>query len=212
MLTILQLSDIHFSHREESVFDMYRELQDGLLKFLPSLRKRVGDIGLILISGDVAFSGVAEQYEKADSFLRDVRSVLGAPRIPIRVIPGNHDIHQPDTDSGDQQRWRGSVRGTMPAHERDEVLNNMLRDNVSGPGPMEPLAAFNEFAAAYECAQPRPHDRSGRTRRPLAEGWTSRYGDSTPVLISNRLDAAGRLVLGTVQTTGRDHAPGARCA
>lgn len=207
MLTILQLSDIHFSHKEESLFDMYRELQDGLLKFLPELRARVGDIGLILITGDIAFRGVAEQYAKADSFLRDVRSVLGDPLIPVRVIPGNHDIHQPDTDSGDQQRWRGGVRGTMAPHVRDDALNTMLQDKVSGPGLLEPLAAFNEFAAAYDCMTT-PLEPFWEHTMPLTDGWTLKIRGLNSVLISNRLDATGRLVLGTVQTTGWAHAPG----
>jgi hypothetical protein len=38
-------------------------------------------------TGDIAFSGKAREYETADGFLREVRSRVGNPRIPVRVIP-----------------------------------------------------------------------------------------------------------------------------
>lgn len=208
MLAILQLSDIHFAHSEGATFDLDREIQDGLLRFLPELRERVGDVGLIVVSGDIAYSGVADQYERAKAFLRDVRSRLDNPSIPVRVIPGNHDIHRATTDNASQRVWRGVPRQeSMDADERAAELVRLLTGEKSGPGLVAPLQAYNDFAATFECAisHSRPH---WEHTFELADGWTLRVRGLTSVLVSDEHDETDRLVLGAMQLSGLERRPG----
>ena len=46
------------------------------------------------INGDVANKGKAEEYEKAEAFIKDVFEHLGCDekRTQLYVVPGNHDI------------------------------------------------------------------------------------------------------------------------
>ena len=208
MLTILQLSDIHFAYSEGTIYDLDREIQDGLLRFLPELRAQVGDIGLIVVSGDIAFSGVADQYERAKGFLRDVRSKLDDSSIPVRVIPGNHDIHRETTDTADQRAWRAAPRRSdMTADDRAQALADLLKDKKSGAGLVAPLQAYNEFAAAYECdiSPEQPH---WEHTFPLDDGWALRVRGLTSVLVSNQHDEKDRLVLGLMQLSGLETRPG----
>ena len=208
MLTILQLSDIHFAHSKGATFDLDREIQDGLLRFLPMLRKRVGDVRLIVVSGDIAFSGAADQYERAKGFLRDVRSKLDDRSIPVRVIPGNHDIHRETTDNADQRAWRAQPRKSgMNADERAQVLADLLKDETSGPGLVAALQAYNDFAAAYEC-EISPNQPFWEHKFALNDGWTLRVRGLTSVLVSNQHDDKDRLVLGSMQLLGLETRPG----
>jgi predicted phosphodiesterase len=209
LLTILQLSDIHFAHSEGDTYDLDRDIEDGLLRFLPDLRQRLeADIDLIVVSGDIAFSGVADQYERAKAFLRNVRSKLENHQIPVRVIPGNHDIHRKTTRGPDQRRWRATPRGkSLKPHERQEALNALLKDAESGPGLLEALGAYNDFAASFDCAidHTRPH---WEHEFALDEGWTLRVRGMTSVLISDDYDEDDLLVLGELQALGLHAKPG----
>lgn len=209
MLTILQLSDIHFAHSEGDAFDLDREIEDGLLRFLPELRQTIdASVDLIVVSGDVAFSGVAEQYERAKAFLRNVRSKLGNPNIPVLVIPGNHDIHRKITREPDQREWRAKPRSRfLEPHQRQTTINALLKGEQSGPGLFQALEAYNDFAASFECAvnADQPHwERSF----PLGQGWMLRVRGMTSVLISDEHDDDDKLVLGEAQALGLDAKPG----
>src|SRR4051812_5589683 len=102
MFGVLQLSDIHFAYERESLFDVDRELRDALLAFLPEMVDRRGSIDLIGVGGDGAYHGLEREYEWAHGFLRVLRSRLDRPAMPVRVIPGNHDIFREATLTADQ--------------------------------------------------------------------------------------------------------------
>lgn len=88
-LTILHLSDLHF--REGQDFDrsvvldplLERINKDSARGFLPEL---------IIVSGDIAFSGKKEQYALAHTFLEDLLSTCLLTKDRLFLVPGNHDV------------------------------------------------------------------------------------------------------------------------
>ncbi|MBF0415047.1 MAG: tetratricopeptide repeat protein [Magnetococcales bacterium] len=99
--TWLHLSDIHMGCRGNEI----RRQVDT--EFKPHIREMVKQLGapdMILLTGDLAFSGKKEEYEQFDVFLNDmidcIREVQPSASQPMLVpVPGNHDLARPDEDA-----------------------------------------------------------------------------------------------------------------
>jgi len=90
MLTILQLSDIHFK-RLSDAWDEYTQLKERLFEKVEEICKST-TVDCILICGDVAFSGNQEEYEqKAKPFIEKLQELTGCDNGHVYVVPGNHD-------------------------------------------------------------------------------------------------------------------------
>ncbi|MFI9589735.1 metallophosphoesterase [Nonomuraea sp. NPDC052265] len=78
MLVIAHLSDIHIGGSDRSV-----ERADAVMRYLDALPY---DLDAVLVTGDIADHGLAEEYEQARKLL--------ASRHPVLVCPGNHDVRE----------------------------------------------------------------------------------------------------------------------
>ncbi|MFI6181020.1 metallophosphoesterase [Nonomuraea sp. NPDC051191] len=78
MLAIAHLSDIHIGGSDRSV-----ERADAVMRYLDALPY---DLDAVLVSGDIADHGLAEEYEQARKLLTS--------RHPVLVCPGNHDVRE----------------------------------------------------------------------------------------------------------------------
>lgn len=91
-MLILHLSDLHI--KDASTWDCVK--QDALLQSLNEYNGKVDDC-LIVITGDIAYSGKRNQYCQANKIcskiLSSVCSRLGINKyLRIVVVPGNHDM------------------------------------------------------------------------------------------------------------------------
>lgn len=85
MTQVLHISDIHF---EEESAD-----QDSVLAALKhSIQKLTFDV--VVVSGDIARTGTAAQFERAKAYIETV-----AAGRPALVVPGNHDVDRSRIDS-----------------------------------------------------------------------------------------------------------------
>lgn len=88
---IIQLSDIHFKEGKNLVVDYKDAFQRASIAYLRDCVKII-----IVISGDVAFSGNKKEYEIAYSFLKDFEKFIKKEgtwinSIDYVIVPGNHD-------------------------------------------------------------------------------------------------------------------------
>lgn len=88
---IIQLSDIHFKEGKNLVVDYKDAFQRACIAYLRNCVKII-----IVISGDVAFSGNKKEYEIAYSFLKDFEKFIKKEgtwinSIDYVIVPGNHD-------------------------------------------------------------------------------------------------------------------------
>lgn len=90
MFSIMHISDIHFREGKNWITDKAGRLARAAIPFLQDTT----DV-LLLVSGDVAFSGKESEYANAQGFLGEVQKhisdVMPGIRIHVRAIPGNHD-------------------------------------------------------------------------------------------------------------------------
>lgn len=98
-LIILHLSDIHIKTASDPVLARGEKIAKSVFKHLPDCKHLV-----ILISGDIAFSGKSDQYLLAERLIQSItESIKTEKDIPITIVttPGNHDV---DFEKNDQVR------------------------------------------------------------------------------------------------------------
>ncbi|ACF43329.1 SUMF1/EgtB/PvdO family nonheme iron enzyme [Pelodictyon phaeoclathratiforme] len=88
-LTWLHISDLHLSDRG-------RYDQEVILRALVASVKQFREEGrvpdLIVVTGDIAHSGKAEEYRQATLFFDDLLAAAGLDKRRLFVVPGNHDV------------------------------------------------------------------------------------------------------------------------
>ncbi len=91
-IAVVHLSDIHFQVHSNPIISRAE-------KIVAALRPVLQDVGGVVfaVTGDVAFSGMKEEYEVASGFLISLRDATTQtdPHMPIEFvfIPGNHDCN-----------------------------------------------------------------------------------------------------------------------
>lgn len=88
-LVILHLSDIHIKQKTDPILQRSERIAQTVFPLLPECKHLI-----ILVSGDIAFSGKAEEFLLAKSFIECIRKTITSERcIPITIVttPGNHD-------------------------------------------------------------------------------------------------------------------------
>ena len=156
-MRLLHISDLHMT----SADDPDREVIVGA--FLKDIKERHEEtpINLVLLSGDLAFSGKAEEYARATKdFLHPLMGVLGCDETRVVIAPGNHDIDRDQIDDVleagltaklksiedvnglfDQEQRFGSYLGRLSAFNlfRDEFYSNRVDTIASGLGTAQVL-------------------------------------------------------------------------
>lgn len=149
MLKILLLSDIHFIHCEDDENE-YRSLETAFMEAMDNIRDD-GGVNQILICGDVANKGKAEEYEKAEAFIKDVFEHLGCDekQTQLYVVPGNHDI-----DRGVNKSSRLLFRPMLLDPDKgDEFIYNAKHKELDALRILySPLEAYHKFANMHSSA------------------------------------------------------------
>jgi len=126
----LHLSDLHFGDENETDAARRKNTLDKLLltlKDLPAEWKPQS----IVISGDIGWSGINNDYNLAEIWLRKLLRVLGLSAEDIIPAPGNHDINLNE-----------AAATAVPSDHitADELLDIKLLEKVS-----EPFKGFEDF-------------------------------------------------------------------
>ena len=88
-LLIVHLSDIHFNQTSNSLLRKKEELFNSIKNQVRDVEKTI-----IIVSGDIAFSGKQEEYKIADDFFTEIIIKLeeySQKSVNIVMTPGNHD-------------------------------------------------------------------------------------------------------------------------
>lgn len=143
MLRILLLSDIHFIHCEDDEND-YRSLETAFVEAMDDVRDS-GGVNQILICGDIANKGLAEEYDKAEMFLHDVFEHLDCDekQTQVYVVPGNHDINRVINKEA-----RLALRAMLlDLSKSDDFIRDAKHNNTDTLKLIySPLGAFQKFA------------------------------------------------------------------
>lgn len=89
-IRFLHVSDFHLRPSRVARYEQDRVL-DGLVRFLERDRASF-PLDLVFVTGDLAHSGKAEEYELVMALLRRLLAATGVPPERLFVVPGNHDV------------------------------------------------------------------------------------------------------------------------
>lgn len=147
-LVFLHLSDIHFSKRSSSAYDPDLDLRRELVADVVRAMAKVQMCSGILVSGDIAFSGKADEYAKARDWLGELCKHLKCPEEAVWVVPGNHDVDRDAIrasgiiqDKHQRLRQGNHEEEVRRLHEDAEALELLHR----------PLTGYIRFAGGYDC-------------------------------------------------------------
>ena len=88
MIRFLQISDIHFTDKDANDDD-YSQMKSKFIEDIASCRASIGAIDYVLICGDIAFSGLDNQYKIARAFIKTICDKAQCQS--VLLVPGNHD-------------------------------------------------------------------------------------------------------------------------
>jgi len=140
-VTWLHLSDWHQKGKD---FDRQRVLR----AMLEDIRERVKissdleKIDFVVFSGDVAFSGKAEEYQAArEQFFQPILEACGVEPDRLFIVPGNHDL--------DRDLFK-LLPGEMTKPQAPEkTVQDWLTDDRKRSRLLEPFEAFTAFVREF---------------------------------------------------------------
>lgn len=152
LLSWLHLSDLHFGHGTSG----HRYNQQRMLATLAEdVKKQVSDgiltqPDLILITGDIAFSGgdlnrapVEDEYTHAATWLAALAASLNVPDDHIVLVPGNHDVQRSaDSDPATKKLVEDLRSGTRS-------IDDAFQDLADRPRLLTRQAKYRAFASRY---------------------------------------------------------------
>jgi 3',5'-cyclic AMP phosphodiesterase CpdA len=90
-MRILHISDLHFGRTTTGSAHMFHAGGVPTPEYLAKLLLKAQAPDLVVISGDIGWSGVEEDYSYAETFVNTLRTTW--PNVPLAIAPGNHDVN-----------------------------------------------------------------------------------------------------------------------
>lgn len=152
-MLLLHISDIHFKDpfcHDDRDPELY--FRKELVTHAAEQIGQLGDVDAILVTGDIAFCGIAAEYTAATKWLETLARAVGCNTRRIYVVPGNHDVNRSvfSTNGGARNAVRAVARaGDNRARERELVQQLTLNDTAKLL--FASIADYNLFAAKYDC-------------------------------------------------------------
>jgi len=186
-MLMLHISDIHFKSPDCLVQEMDPEfsIRTRMMRDLAQQVQKLGNVGAILIGGDIAFKAAPEEYQTARAWIEQLSDISGCPKERIFVVPGNHDVDREIIrKSVPIQNVQHAIVST-PLDQREWKLKQQLRDETTGQLLLQAHSAYNDFAAPFAC-QIWPSKPFWHQDIPLDNGVSLRIYGLTSTLLSGR--------------------------
>ena len=197
-ITWLHLSDWH-QRGKDFDGDVVREALLEDIRNRESINPDLAKIDFLVFSGDIAFSGQAEEYQAAIKFLFD--PLLAALKLgPDRVfiVPGNHDL--------DQKKFRSLPDELKLPFSKESEIQHWLTTDKDRKYLLLPFSAYEQFAGQYT---EQDHPAYASTRTLMINGQRIGLLGLNSALMSERsLDSKGamndfgKLIVGEPQIYG----------
>jgi predicted phosphodiesterase len=191
-MLFLHVSDIHFCTPDcnDPPNDPEQPFRTALVN---DVRTRVSDIGpvdAIIVTGDIAFKGVHDEFEAATNWLKGLANAARCSLDRIYVVPGNHDVdrkiieHTPAIQNAHQAILSAGVK------KIEREFGRQIRDKTTGPTLFEPIYEYNEFAKFFNC-QVTPEQLCWRQDIVMEDGVLLRFHGMTSTMLSGAIQRDG---------------------
>ncbi|MFH0022924.1 metallophosphoesterase [Pseudomonas fluorescens] len=186
-MLMLHVSDIHFKSPDclDQRMDPDSPIRTRMMRDLGEQVRKLGDVGAILIGGDVAFKAAPDEYQAARAWIQQLSDISGCPKERIFVVPGNHDVDRSVIRKSVQIQNVQHAIASASLADREWKLKQQLQDETSGQLLFESHSAYNDFAAPFNC-QIWPAKPFWHQDIPLKEGVKLRLYGLTSTLLSGR--------------------------
>jgi predicted phosphodiesterase len=197
MLRILHLSDIHFGQEKKGERIRHDDVREQLVSDLKGFLGDTKRLDLILINGDIAYSGKKTEYDDAVAWIDQIIAAGRCDETAVLTVPGNHDVDI-DLISLAMKGVHTNLRNT-DANIVSGVLHGYTveRDEVNSIFPK--LQTYLDFARGYNSEfDSRDIPRWIRYRE-IKPGLRLRIIGMCSVQVSDLEDREGTMILGEKQ-------------
>lgn len=167
----VHVSDIHFGQETDERLlihdDVKRELIADAAELVRSLPGSVAHG--VLVTGDIAHSGIHEEYEVAGKWLDDLARAVGCEIHRIQMVPGNHDLDRKTLSVGGEHILKVIRNGG--ATEYEKILSN----EVDRLALFARFKAYGRFCEGYDCLLDEEGRYSSNLQVQLAPGRSIRF-------------------------------------
>ena len=137
-LNWLHISDLHLRVGSEWSQDV---VLTEMCRHIEQQRDDETEFDFILVTGDIAFSGKAEEYSLAGQFFDELESKSGVPRERMFCVPGNHDI--------DRSQQRMAFIGAKAELRNPSTVDNFLANQSERENLLTRQLNYRNFQASY---------------------------------------------------------------
>lgn len=204
-MLLLHISDIHFRSPDcvNADLDPDRPYRTRLLQDARARTATLGPVGAILVGGDIAFKGDRQEYQAAFAWIEELARACRCPMERVFVIPGNHDVDRSVISSKPLTRNTQQAIQHAAPNRRERELRNTFADTEAAKALLAPIAAYNDFAALFNCQVYSPERLYWKQDLPLEDGVHLRIHGLTSTLLSGaggQDDTRESLYLSPLQT------------
>ena len=184
---ILHLSDIHFKYQVDgTVHDLDHDVRNELEIDVLQVLEQTGPINAIVVTGDLAFAGKAEDYEVARTWLVKLCKAIGCETEHVWVVPGNHDIDRDSVTALVRTVQNSIQEATLDKIDR-RIRQYVYEDPKGAEVLASPLSQYYKFSSLYGC-KPKSGHLTWEYDLTLNLGYTLRLVGLNSALVSNRDD------------------------
>lgn len=136
-INILHLSDIHF---QDSQAEHIAKVFTAMFSDLEKLNKEYGVTpNMLVISGDIAFSGSISEYNMAIEWLNKILVKTSIPLSNVFIVPGNHDVN------------RIEIRkySKLTFNNQNDISNFLFKEELERKAVMKKFDNFFEFVKQF---------------------------------------------------------------
>jgi hypothetical protein len=184
-------------------------LRNEILRDVESMCANLGAVDAIVLSGDIAFGGLPDEYRFALQWLEELARKSGADIKSTFVCPGNHDVLRQTASRNVIQALHHQIK-TSGDLVIDVALRGLLSDPESARLLYEALAAYNSFALQFFCDLFPPDRTVAQRDLRLNDGSTLRLSGLNSAFVSSLTDKPNDLFVDPafnkiVRTPGVEH-------
>lgn len=191
-MLFLHVSDIHFSTPDcnDPPNDPEQPFRTALVNDVRVRASKISPVDAMIVTGDIAFKGVADEYIAAMKWLTDLAEAAKCPIDRIFVVPGNHDVDRKIIEHSKAiQNALRTISGS-DSKEIEREFDRQLRDKTTGLALLEPINAYNEFAKFFNC-QVYPEKLCWRQEIVLRDDVLLRLHGMTSTMLSGAIQTGG---------------------
>lgn len=200
MLRFLHLSDMHIGQARATAHkSLYETCHSNLIEDCKLFLEKKGSSSVdgIVITGDIAYSGVTEDYDEALAQIRQLQTALDCEA--VFLVPGNHDVDWMKINIL-EFRNQQKIRKCDVEKLAESFYDYLYRTNKQYD-PLEKLQNFNVFCRKNKFwgAVESPENAQWHEDLVIQDDWKIRMHGMCSVLLSNYDDVEGQMILGVQQ-------------